>query len=504
MRAAVYTRVSSAELQLDGYSLDAQMKACRKLAAERGWEVVATYTDPGVSARTTERPGFQKMLRDAQAGRFRVAIVHKLDRFSRSVVDILLTLQELEGAGVSLVSATEQFDFTTPIGKVMLTMLGAFAEWYLNNLAQEVAKGKRARAEAGLWNGQVPFGYRVTPKKDGGDGIPYPDEHEAEGVRLAFEKYATGVYSDADVAQVLNEAGYRPRGRGKRALKLFSKDTVTAMLQNRFYLGEVQYKGEWFPGLHEPIIAPELFDRAQKARQKRRSKVGTTARRGSRVYALSGIARCARCGGPMRGWAPSKGRRRYYRDLARDHGRECDQRSVWADQAEDALGDFLRGLVLPQDWQAQVLAVLQERAGRQKDIEGERVRIESHLERLKRLFVLGDMTEREYLAERDRLRARLATLIPPAMPDLSKAADLLSDFAVVWGAATPSERKQIVHTLLDVVYLDADDGPVVAIQPKPEYATLFNLAERERGAAMPHDEATPVAPAGSNFSPTED
>jgi len=62
--------------------------------------------------------------------------------------------------GVGYVSASEQFDFTTPIGKVMLVMLAAFAEWYLDNLSAETKKGKRARAEKGLWNGNPPFGYR--------------------------------------------------------------------------------------------------------------------------------------------------------------------------------------------------------------------------------------------------------------------------------------------------------------------------------------------------------
>ncbi len=192
MKAAIYVRVSSAELQLDGYSLDAQLTSCKELAAERGWDVVDVYIDPGVSARTTERPQFQAMMQAAQARRLDVVIVHKLDRFSRSVVDLLTALHDLEVMGVTLFSATEQFDFSTPMGQVMLTMLGAFAQWYLDSLGAETAKGKRARAEAGLWNGAVPFGYQVAYEKDGGDGMAYPDEQEAEGVRLAFQKYSRG------------------------------------------------------------------------------------------------------------------------------------------------------------------------------------------------------------------------------------------------------------------------------------------------------------------------
>jgi site-specific DNA recombinase len=476
VRAAVYTRVSS-EMQLEGYSLEAQLTACRRLAAERGWEIVVVYTDEGLSAKTTARPRFRALMRDARANRFDVVVVHKLDRLSRSVIDLLTTLHNLESLGVALVSASEQFDFTTPMGRVMLTMLAAFAQWYLDNLSAETAKGKRARAEAGLWNGAVPFGYQVDYKKDGGDGLAYPDEEAVEGVRMAFELCAAGMHSDADVAQALNEAGYRPQGRGERALRLFSKDTVTMMLQNRFYLGEVQYKGKWFEGVHEPIISEELFNQAQRARRRRRCKGSYCANTTSRVYPLTGVARCARCGGKIRG-ANSAGYR-YYRDPARDKGLDCDQGMVSAIKAEDALGDFLRQLTLPQDWQERVLGMIQERIGAQQDIARERARIEGQLERLKRLFVLGDVAEAEYRAERDRLRAQLVSLTPPVMPDLEWAAELLQDFGRIWDAATLQERRKIVHALLETVYLDAERGPVVAIEPRADFAPLFEMVARK-------------------------
>jgi site-specific DNA recombinase len=191
---------------------------------------------------------------------------------------------------------------------------------------------------------------------------------------------------------------------------------VTMMLQNRFYLGEVQYKGKWYEGVHEAIISEGLFNRAQKARRRRCKKTGTTARNTSREYPLTGVVKCARCGGRMRG-VNSKGYR-YYRDPARERGLECDQRMVMADGAEAALGDFLSRLVLPQDWQDRVLETIQQRAGAQQDVIRERSRIEGQLARLKRLFVLGDLLEVEYRMERDPMRTQLPTLTPPAMPDL--------------------------------------------------------------------------------------
>ena len=101
------------------------------------------------SGKTVHRPAFQQMLDDARQGQFDVLVCHKLDRFSRSLVDVLLTLDELQQCNVTFASASEPIDFTTPIGCMMLVILAFFAEWYLQNLSAETTKGKRARFEAG-------------------------------------------------------------------------------------------------------------------------------------------------------------------------------------------------------------------------------------------------------------------------------------------------------------------------------------------------------------------
>jgi hypothetical protein len=94
------------------------------------------------------------------------------------------------------------------------------------------------------------------------------------------------------------------------------------------------------------------------------------------------------------------------------------------------------------------------------------------------LFVLGDLSESEYRSERDRLKVKLTSLTPPEMPDLRIAAELLQDFGAIWDAATPKEKKQIVHTLVAAVYLDSGEhGPLVAVEPKAQFAALFGVME---------------------------
>ena len=124
IRVRCYYRYSSDE-QSDGWSIEAQDKACRNfIALHPDWVFDGKpYIDEAWSGKTVNRPAFQQMMTDARSGQFDILVCHKLDRFSRSLVDVLLTLDELQKVNISFASATELIDFTTPSGRMMLVML---------------------------------------------------------------------------------------------------------------------------------------------------------------------------------------------------------------------------------------------------------------------------------------------------------------------------------------------------------------------------------------------
>ncbi len=221
MRAALYARVSSEE-QVEGYSIDAQRRAFQTLLQTRGWTAYREYIDEGKSAHTDDlrkRPMFKQAIDDAIAGQYDVLVVHKIDRFSRRLKVTLEYFEKLLKAGVTFISINEQMDFTTPSGKVHLALLGAFAQYYSDNLSQETKKGWHERRAQGLYCGLLPFG---AIKGEDGVPIPHPDTHP--GLVMAFELAAKGK-SDREIAIILNAAGYRTTGtHGSRP---FAKDTRT-------------------------------------------------------------------------------------------------------------------------------------------------------------------------------------------------------------------------------------------------------------------------------------
>jgi DNA invertase Pin-like site-specific DNA recombinase len=143
-RAALYLRVST-----DGQAPENQRRALKAVAAQRGWTVVATYDDNGVSGAKgrAQRPGLDAMLTDATRGRFNVVMVWAMDRLGRSLADLIDTLRSLEAANVDLYLDQQAIDTTTPAGRMFFHVTGAFAEFERDMIRSRVNAGlARARA----------------------------------------------------------------------------------------------------------------------------------------------------------------------------------------------------------------------------------------------------------------------------------------------------------------------------------------------------------------------
>jgi DNA invertase Pin-like site-specific DNA recombinase len=479
-RVAAYLRVSSEE-QLAGFSLDAQARAIAEYCRERDSQIIACYRDEGKSARTDDlakRPEFRRMLADAENGMFDIVIVHKLDRFARNRRVAFEAFERLSKAGVGFVSLQEHLDYSTAAGQLMLTMLVGLAAFYSDNLAGETAKGKRERKAQGLYNGLLPFG--VTK---GAEGLPVLDRVPrlhvgetsyavvpAEGLQLAFELAASGK-PDREIAKALNAAGYRTSGN--RGANLFSKDTVRRILTNRFYLGELpDGEGGRVPGRHGALIDPALFAQAQRARDANTQRPLRVAQ-GASPWALSGVATCS-CGASMRAYGRSGGKRRV-QCVGRTERGECDEPTFFAHIVEDQIGELLQQFVIPASDRDRLYTAWRRSQRHAVDIVAERVRLTRKLDRLKRLYVEGDMDDAEYRAQKTTTAAALAALPEDqGNPDEAVGRRLmafLGDLASAWQVATAAERNKIARQLF--VEVIVENRTAVAVVPRPDVRPFF-------------------------------
>ena len=145
-RAAIYVRVST-----DRQTVENQLRELRQIAERRGWEVVKEYNDAGISDSKGRngRPGLDEMLKDAQRRRFDVIMSWAIDRLGRSLIDLLGTIQQLEACGVDLYLDQQAIDTTTPTGRLMFQITGAFAKFERSMIRQRIRAGLRRAVEAG-------------------------------------------------------------------------------------------------------------------------------------------------------------------------------------------------------------------------------------------------------------------------------------------------------------------------------------------------------------------
>ena len=474
-RAAIYVRVSSEE-QTQGYSLAAQERAAEAYCEAHGWDVLQVYRDEGRSARTdniTKRPGFAAMLEDADAGRFDVIVVHKNDRFARNRRIAFETFDRLSKAGVGFVSVSENIDYSSPSGQLMLTMLVGLNQFYSDNLSEETKKGKRERKRQGIYNGILPFG--VT--KDA-TSLPVLDREprycdiatrteiaNGNGLIYAFELAASGK-TDREIAQALNASGYRTTGN--RGSNPFQKDSIRVILKNRFYVGDLPDGDGWVPGRHSAIIDPALFDRAQVARLRNSGRPRRVA--GIRSpWSLSGLAICAACGKPV----TADGNHRA-RCQGRTQGNGCRQPSFHQSLIDDQLSFILSNFDVPYSQRERLVTLWRQGQRQHGDATAMRERVQKKLDRLKMLFVDGDLSQSEYRARKDAMTEELAKLPTSGDPGSDageRLAAYLADVSKAWKVANPEERNRIARTLFGKVVVE--NKQAVACEPRPEMVPFF-------------------------------
>jgi len=268
VRCAIYTRVSTEHgLDQEFNSLDAQYDAASayiKSQAHAGWALIRSrYDDGGYSGGSTDRPDLQRLLDDIRARKIDVIVVYKVDRLTRSLADFAKLVELFDAQGVSFVSVTQQFNTTTSMGRLTLNVLLSFAQFEREVTSERIRDKIAASKRKGLWvGGPLPLGYQM---KDGKIAVV---KDEAERVRLIYRRYlelggVNALVRDLKNTDIRTKIRLRSTGLTHGGIP-FGRGSLFYLLRNRFYIGEVKYKGEILPGEQPAIMDRELFDAVQQ------------------------------------------------------------------------------------------------------------------------------------------------------------------------------------------------------------------------------------------------
>jgi site-specific DNA recombinase len=258
-RVAAYIRVSGpGQVGEDSYGPDIQRNAVKAFAVSQGWEIVETYEDLSVTGTVLERPALQQMIRDGGEGKYDLVLVHKIDRMSRSLKELLKLVEDiLEPMGIALKSVTESFvDTSSPEGKAMFQMLGSFSELDKNQLIRKLKSGRIEKHERGGFSvGQVATGFNSVDGK-----LVVVDEWASVIKRI----YRMALQGDGvnRIARTLNDEGVTTKNDCR-----FYARTVKLILENRTYTGVVKNRSQK-KGIHQAIISPSMFGRVQRVLQR--------------------------------------------------------------------------------------------------------------------------------------------------------------------------------------------------------------------------------------------
>ena len=479
MRAAIYTRVSTQEQADHNLSLESQEKATRSYCDAQGWSVVDVYVDGGYSGMTEQRPGLERLMRDVEAGLLDAVVVWRQDRFYRKQRHLHNGIGILEAHKVRFVSTSQGLDSGTQSGRLLIGFLGTLAEAEWDALRERTMTGKRMAAEKGRYvGGPLAFGYT----RDKESKVLLLDEQEAYWVRRIFALVAEGKTA-REVARWLNEQGVRPKYAHWGKTEMWHGRRISYLIHNTAYKGSFVYgrhqRQSGMPSVTVPcpaIVSEDLWEQAQ-VRMAANLKYAT--RNSKRIYLLTGLVRCGRCGMAYNGsfYKTADGSEvRYYRCSRKYPYESCLGANIPAAFLEKLVWDDVRDFLERPD---NVITVLEGLSDAGPDRTEERARADRRLReleeqerRLAGLYVSGTLSQgaldavASQIASDRRTMLRIRDEIDRERDDNDAEKrrrlvvwEQLEQLRTVLDEPTPEQTQEAIRSLVSGVTVDlTEDG----------------------------------------------
>jgi site-specific DNA recombinase len=439
-KAAIYIRVSTDAQREEGYSIDAQKEMLTAYCVSKKIKDYDYYIDGGYTGSNIDRPELQRLTLDIKNGLIKTVLVYKLDRLSRSQKDTLYLIEDVFNPyGVDFISLNESMDTSTPLGRLMLGILSAFAQLERENIRERTRMGMKERVKSGLWmgGGRVPYGYDYDKEQ----GILVPNK-DADTVRQIYDLYLKG-YSSAKIAQMV----------GLKYEKL-----AIQVIMRKSNAGYISYNGEEYIGKHEPIINLETYQQAMDYMLERSTNKSIDSN-----YLFTGLLECGKCGAKMRYQKWGKYGCKivcYSQDKNKMHlvkNLNCDNAKQWASDIENVIIKDLFSFALKQKYidnvetlNLSVIKVLN-------------TQYEEVARRIKRLYVLySDSSDDMLLETIGELKSTLADIqkqivreqerntLTTKIENVKKTLETLKE---TWEYMTMQKQKNIIRACVDKIII---------------------------------------------------
>lgn len=411
-RFVALARVSSREQEREGFSLAVQEDALKRYASQAGGEIMRLFRIAETASKTDERKTFRELIAYAKkhAAEIDALLFYKVDRAARNLYDYV-ELERLESEyDVPFISVSQPTE-NNPAGRMMRRTLANMASFYTEQQSVDVREGLARRVQEGWFVNRGPYGYRNVRKN--GRGLVEVAPVPAANVRRIFHLFAYENHTlDTLVEQLATEAReFRP------ALPRFPRSSVHNILQDRAYIGEIEFRGQWYPGKHEPLIDRATWDRVQ-------ALLGGHVYQSHALTYAGDVIQCGHCGHPITGEQKTKktksGERfyNYYRCTYYNVAGHPRTRVTEAELDRQVLAIFDRMRIEDESvraWFRQVLrsqtADAQRESGQQRaELQRQETLIVAQQDRLLNLRIDNQIDQDTFAAKQTQLRDRLAKI----------------------------------------------------------------------------------------------
>lgn len=452
MTVAIYVRVSTEEQVKEGSSIGAQRERLKSYCESQGWSDYKFYVDEGKSAKDTNREYLQLMLSHIKQGMVEKVLVYRLDRMTRSVLDLHKLLETFDQHECAFISATEPYDTSTAAGRLFITIVAAIAQWERENTGERISMVMEEKAIAGEWIAPPAYGYKKV-----GNTLQH-DEEEMPILKDMIKRVKEG-YSMRQLANYLNDSGIKPL-RGYQ----WHITSILGMLKNTALYGAMRWKGEIYENRCEPIMTKEEHDHLLKILSERQHKK-KRAVNSFFVYQMKLI--CPTCGNHLTSERHKYERKRdnklmqhnRYRcqvcALARRQAVSCSEKMM-----DKAFVNYMVDLQfnkvpeIEEDDQSQFLI---------RKIEG----IKRQREKYQRAWANDLMTDEEFSGRMKETKTLMNNLEDELKKELGNkdphvfkredVMEIVNDFNENWSHLEPMEKHQFLNMFIEGIKFKKDD-----------------------------------------------